>query len=541
MRSRSILFLITALAISILFSGCTEDDGKGHIFTYDITSNPTSLDPQCAEDAESYLLINCIYEGLLSCGADGEIKCAGAKSYKVSDDGLTYTFELRKDRVWTDVNGYNEKCTAADYVYGFTRLFSPETRAASAEKFFCIKNAEKLTKGELKDFSKLGVKAKDDFTLVITLEYEEPLFPLLLTTAAAKPCNEKYFLRSQGKYGLTAEDTPSNGAFYLKSRNYDPWSNDNNNLVLRANPKYSENTEVTALGLNFFIVPAESVTDDFYAGTTNSIPASGSLAQTLIRDGYEYDEFRTSVYGLMMNLKTAATKSDFLRYALLYAAEPSEAELPFGFSEAKSAIAPSVGVGGELYGDYLDDTPIIKPDEIKASTSYQSALSELDREQLSKVRIIAVENRDEDIISAVQTIMQQWQGKLGFYCDIAFLSQEEYDAALKSGDYSIAVTKLIGEYDRPDSALGKFAKGGEYSYSYMGEEFDRLIYLSRSADRPSDSFKYCKQAEQLLIKSGTFIPIACCSEYFFYSEGCENIKYDPFTGNIDYTSALYKD
>ncbi|MFR2155540.1 MAG: hypothetical protein ACLS48_13635 [[Eubacterium] siraeum] len=56
----------------------------------------------------------------------------------------------------------------------------------------------------------------------------------------------RIFIKAQGKYGLDAERTPSNGPFYVKTWNYDAWSNNNNNLVLRYSDKYNEHDEVTA-------------------------------------------------------------------------------------------------------------------------------------------------------------------------------------------------------------------------------------------------------------------------------------------------------
>ena len=93
------------------FTSCKEDDGKGYVFGYDISSNPGSLDPQYASDRESYLIIGSVFEGLFRIGADGNAEKAMAESYTVSDDGLTYNFKLKQDRYWTDVNGYNNKIT----------------------------------------------------------------------------------------------------------------------------------------------------------------------------------------------------------------------------------------------------------------------------------------------------------------------------------------------------------------------------------------------------------------------------------------------
>lgn len=123
------------------FTSCKEDDGKGYVFGYDISSNPGSLDPQYASDRESYLIIGSVFEGLFRIGADGNAEKAMAESYTVSDDGLTYNFKLKQDRYWTDVNGYSKKVTAADFVFGFRRLFLPETRAPKASEYFCIKNS----------------------------------------------------------------------------------------------------------------------------------------------------------------------------------------------------------------------------------------------------------------------------------------------------------------------------------------------------------------------------------------------------------------
>ena len=117
------------------FTSCKEDDGKGYVFGYDISSNPGSLDPQYASDRESYLIIGSVFEGLFRIGADGNAEKAMAESYTVSDDGLTYNFKLKQDRYWTDVNGYNKKVTAADFVFGFRRLFLPETRAPKASEY----------------------------------------------------------------------------------------------------------------------------------------------------------------------------------------------------------------------------------------------------------------------------------------------------------------------------------------------------------------------------------------------------------------------
>ena len=532
---------ITALLLCIgclTMTSCKEDDGKGYVFGYDISSNPGSLDPQYASDKESYLIIGCIFEGLYRTAGDGSVEKAMAESCTVSDDGLTYTFTLKQNRYWTDVNGYNKQVTADDFVFGFQRLFMPETRAPKASEYFCIKNAQKINSGEITDVSQLGVKADGKFGLIIELEYTEPSFEMMLSMPAAMPCNKDYFAAAQGKYGLDAERTPSNGPFYVKTWYYDAWSKNNNNMVLRYSDKYDEHDEVTPLGLNFFV--EDDHMTDFSDGTSQSIVLSGSTAKNYLGNDYVYDEYSTAVYGIMMNTKKSIFKSDKLRYALLFASDKSTLSLPFGYSAADGIVAPSVknSLGG--YRNTAGNRTAVKPDEIKAYSSYQSACENIDKADLHSVNILAVQNRDEEIGESLGGILQQWQAKLGFYCSISYVSESEYDEKIASGDYTLALTRINGDYNRPEAYLRQFTDSG-YKYSAMEDTYSALLQQATQAKNAKEEYELCVNAEKQLITDGRFIPVAYVTEYFISTKNCEGIIYDPFTGQIDYRKALYFD
>lgn len=532
---------ITALLLCIgclTMTSCKEDDGKGYVFGYDISSNPGSLDPQYASDKESYLIIGCIFEGLYRTAGDGSVEKAMAESCTVSDDGLTYTFTLKQNRYWTDVNGYNKQVTADDFVFGFQRLFMPETRAPKASEYFCIKNAQKINSGEITDVSQLGVKADGKFGLIIELEYTEPSFEMMLSMPAAMPCNKDYFSAAQGKYGLDAERTPSNGPFYVKTWYYDAWSKNNNNMVLRYCDKYDEHDEVTPLGLNFFV--EDDHMTDFSDGTSQSIVLSGSTAKNYLGSDYVYDEYSTAVYGIMMNTKKSIFKSDKLRYALLFASDKSTLSLPFGYSAADGIVAPPVknSLGG--YRDTAGNRTAVKPDEIKAYSSYQSACENIDKADLHSVNILAVQNRDEEIGESLGGILQQWQAKLGFYCSISYVSESEYDEKIASGDYTLALARINGDYNRPEAYLRQFTDSG-YKYSAMDDTYSALLQQATQAKDAKEEYELCVSAEKQLITDGRFIPVAYVTEYFISTKNCEGIIYDPFTGQIDYRKALYFD
>ena len=81
------------------------------------------------------------YEGLMRDVADengDRFEYAGAESMDVSDDGLVYTFHLRKDAKWSD----GQPVTAADYEYGWKRLLNPEYGYSYSFYLFNVVGAE---------------------------------------------------------------------------------------------------------------------------------------------------------------------------------------------------------------------------------------------------------------------------------------------------------------------------------------------------------------------------------------------------------------
>ena len=188
-----------------------------------------SLDPQSATDASSKTIIRNLYEGLLEMDDTGTPQLAAASSYTVSPDGLIYTFLLRKDRYWFyDKNGNDTVddgetwlVTASDYAYTFQRIFDPQTQSPYAETFSCLHNAEAVRNGTLAP-SEIGVRAVSDDQLQFTLDQPNAQFLAMLTTTAAMPCNEEFFLQTKGSYGLEQNAVASCGAFYMRLWFYDP-------------------------------------------------------------------------------------------------------------------------------------------------------------------------------------------------------------------------------------------------------------------------------------------------------------------------------
>ncbi|HGF7932354.1 TPA: peptide ABC transporter substrate-binding protein [Enterococcus faecium] len=156
-------------------------------------------------------------EGLLENDQYGNLKGDMAKSWEVSDDGLTYTYHLRKGVPWVDSEGneYGADVTANDFVTGLKHAVDvqSETLYIVADS---IKGLSDYIDGKMNDFSTVGVKAVDDYTLQYTLNKPEPFWNSKTTYGILYPINEE-FLKSKGKdFGKPTPDSILyNGPFIL--------------------------------------------------------------------------------------------------------------------------------------------------------------------------------------------------------------------------------------------------------------------------------------------------------------------------------------
>jgi len=129
----------------IISTGCSEKDGSGYLFKYSLSADPKNLDPQIADDTPAMTVMGNIYSGLLKFADNGKLTEAVATDYKISSDGLTYTFNLREDNYWSGSDSdFKEQVTSKDFVFAFRRIFDKNTSSPYAKDFICIKNADKV-------------------------------------------------------------------------------------------------------------------------------------------------------------------------------------------------------------------------------------------------------------------------------------------------------------------------------------------------------------------------------------------------------------
>jgi ABC-type oligopeptide transport system substrate-binding subunit len=163
---------------------------EGDLITVRVStvSEPSTLDPNLAQDSYSITPVEQLFLGLTNINNETEeVEPELAESWTVSEDGLTWTFNLRQDAVWSD----GTPITANDFVYSAKRAVMPETASPYAYVLYIIKNAAAINQTAIPtdtyDIDSLGVRAVDDHTVEFTLEAPASYFESISSLWTLRP------------------------------------------------------------------------------------------------------------------------------------------------------------------------------------------------------------------------------------------------------------------------------------------------------------------------------------------------------------------
>src|SRR5712692_8389551 len=209
------ILLVGALATAILGVACLgggQQQGQPSEQVLRLpTIEPPTLDPGIANDVPSVDLIYQLFEGLVGADDQGNVSGLQAQGWQVSDDGRTYTFQLRDGLRWSD----GQPVTARDYEYAWKRAITPATASDYANSLYPMLNAVRIHK-QGADPATLGVRAADDRTLVVQLEEPAGYFLALATTWTLYPL-PRWAIEQHGDRWTEAGNIVTNGPFKLEA------------------------------------------------------------------------------------------------------------------------------------------------------------------------------------------------------------------------------------------------------------------------------------------------------------------------------------
>jgi oligopeptide transport system substrate-binding protein len=259
-----VVSLVIAPLLVVSCGGSQQPPDGRSVLNRALSTEPESLDPQKGRSVQAADVLRDIGEGLVAYSASGELIAAGAASWDVAKDGLTYTFHLRPEARWS--NG--DPVTAQDFVFGLRRLVDPATAAFYAAELGSVVNAAAIVAGHMTT-TELGAEAVDDHTLLVSLVRPTPYLLSLLTHPSTFPVHGGAF-EQHGEALARAGNLLSNGAYVLVE-----WS-PGSIIELHRNPHYWNNQNTAIDVVRHHVVTQEMAELNRYrAGelhTTSSVP-----------------------------------------------------------------------------------------------------------------------------------------------------------------------------------------------------------------------------------------------------------------------------
>lgn len=435
------VLLIAAATIPLFAQSQTEtltvlmDPGKDEII----------LNPYTASDSNSIVIMLNLYDGLFSYDPEtSEPIPAIAESYTVSDDGLKWTFKLRKA-------GFSDGKSITSETFVESWNYMKDGPLGSNLDFVARKRN-----------GSLDLETPDDSTLVINLKYAVPYLPSLL----CQPC-----------LAAIKDTTSYSGAYTLTSQS-------DEKITLRRNPYYWDN-----IGIDFVDIILGEGNDKLF------LDGDAQWSMAAVADAADYmvlsKLYATTFFYFSATEGAYANESirkalidvipwDFIR-SLQGSLVESESIVPGSGASAEidSNIASLLAEGGYPFGQRV--LPVIRMATTRGSQNATSA----------------------------ELIARLWSTTLGITVTLDTVPITVFTSVPEENPYDFCSITWIGDYFDPMAFLGLFASDSSYNLAnFSDEQFDALITRAATASDELSRRAILLQAEQVLLDSGTVIPMS---------------------------------
>lgn len=522
------LFLVIVAVISLCACGGDSSD----VLILPIESDPMCLDPQVADFKEAKLMIANCFEGLVRLDKDYKIIPGVAESWEISKDGLTYTFNLRKDTHWKLLNSfedvlpegykdtYRTQVIAADFVYGISRALDPATQAGDAEKLFSIKNASAVNSGK-QPTSALGITAKDDLTLVITLERADPDFLRILTLPVAMPCHEDFFKATHAKYCLDLKYTFCNGPFYLSR-----WAEDNT-LSMYKNDEYKGSVKVNPDELYFYVNTEESSVVKKIRQRTYDCAFISEAAKNELSDSDKISNYsiQNTVYGLCFNCTDSVLSNEDMRRALAMVTKTAELTANYDNSFTKGIVPDCVRYGENSYREAAGNVSGIAYNEQQALTLWKKGLKKLD---ISTAEVIVT--CTEENAHLMQQTVQNWQRvfSTSILAKVEVKTADQISTMIYNTSYQVLYHKISTDSSTVTDTLKKFTSDSSSNlFGFADKNYDSIVNSVISAYSGAAKLSGCISAEKYILDKAVFLPMLGGSSYAVVNKGVDGLYFSP--------------
>lgn len=564
MKKRFISLLAIGLSCMMILGGCgkkgpeqSENGGSSSVqmdseqVLNTIYFEVATLDANDTTDNQSSSILNAVQEGLVRIENNGkgdEIVPAGAEKWEASEDGLTWTFHLRKMN-WSD----GEAVVAKHYVDSFQRILNPDNGFAYGFLAYDIEGAEEYNTGK-GTVDAVGVKAVDDYTLEFKLKHPVPYFASKVSYTTFHPIRLDIIEKLGDKYASEIKDTVYNGPFKIES-----WDN-GNSMVLVKNDTYWDADNVYLQKINMTKIQEFATQAQLFEA--QELDITGAQTDYIEKwteraDAGEFQKLTGEDPGsfyLYFNQKSESAngilKNAKIRKAIGLSIDRDvyTKDLVGRFQSAYGIVPTAINVSDEKYRDKVEgplesDAKTYVNNKEKLQELFKEGLKELglQTDDLSKYELTYLSQGSSELQKQrSEWLAQQVNGNLGIKINVE--TQGDWGVYLSIMDkleYDFTMSGWSADYNDPMSFLDIWvSNGGNNHTGYADTEYDELlksVYKETEQDKVTEIYK--KLENKLVNEDAVISPVYYTDKYAFYQNYVKDIQFTSFGSVYEFKHA----
>lgn len=505
-----------------------ENGGAGLDLAVQIGPDPETVDPALNSAVDGGNMILHAFETLMSVDSENKIVPGQAESMEVSDDGLTYTFHLRKGLKWSD----GTPLTANDFVYSWKRLADPNTAAPYAmDMLGYVKGYKEASEGNL---DALGVSAPDDDTFVVEMASPCVYFSKLITHGSMVPVQQATIEANGDQWTLTPETYISNGP--LKMIEWVPGSH----ITFAKNENYWNADKVTVNTLKFVLMEDSNAAYSAYqTGEVSMIKHVPTEEVPSLRgnEDFHVDPLMGTYYISFQTEKEPFNNPD-VRMALSLAIDRdyvANTVMQGTYSPATNFVGPGLSDaeagssfeevtrknnGGDFFNVNNYEADLEKAKELLAEAGYPNG---------EGFPIIEYMTNDAGYNKPVAEYLQSAWKDLGITMDIKIVEWSTFTPTRRAGDFEICRGGWVYDYDDPSNMLNLLAStSGNNDGKYSNPEVDKLLEEARSTADKAEHYEKLHAAENLIMEDAAVSPLVYSSDFYLQNPKLKGTWHSPY-------------
>lgn len=488
-----------------------------------------------ATDTLSFNVLLNTQEGLYRLDKNGIPHNALATKTLVSNNGKTYTFDLRKNANWS--NG--QKVTAKDFVYSWQRTLDPKTASQDAFYLYQVKNAQEINEGK-KNLNDLGIKALGKYKLRVELTKPVSYFKKLLAWPLFFPVNETAVAKYGTKYGTQARYTVSNGPFKLTK-----WTGTNKKWTLVKNNNYWAKNDVHLKKINELVTESTTTSYELYSDKkVDETLLSGQQVKNNKNSKAFVKRLPTATTRLDLNQnKIPAFKNINIRRALSLAIDRralTQNVLQDGSVPLKGFVPAGMGKNPQTQQAFNDEAYVKKAvsyDLQEAKKLLKKGYKETGTHKLQFTIVTADTDSSKQTVEYLQSALAKLPGVSLNVSTIPFV---QLIAKQHAGNYEASIQTWQSVFADPINFLDIYESNSSYNTSgWKNAEFDKLTDEAENTfgNQPQKRWEKLVAAEKLLLTQQGTIPLYQVSKSQLLRPNVKNVTYNPAGVPYDWKNA----